>query len=51
MRRAIMAKCQQYLIRWSVPKEIEFVDELPYTMLGKVDFVKIQKEEDAKRGL
>ena len=51
MRRAIMAKCQQYLIRWSVPKEIEFVQELPYTMLGKVDFVKIQKEEDAKRGL
>ena len=51
MRRAIMTKCQQYLIRWSVPKEIEFVDELPYTLLGKVDFVKIQKEEDAKRGL
>ena len=51
MRRAIMAKCQQYLIRWSVPKEIEFIDELPYTLLGKVDFVKVQKDEDAKRGL
>ena len=51
MRRSIMNKCQQYLIRWSVPKEIEFVDELPYTLLGKVDFNKIQKMEDEKRGL
>lgn len=51
MRQAIMEKCQKYLIRWSVPKEIEFVDELPYTLLGKVDFVKMQKQEDAKRGI
>ena len=51
MRKAIMDHCIKYLIRWSVPKEIEFVDELPYTLLGKVDFVKMQKEEDARRGI
>lgn len=51
MKREIMDTCKKYLIRWSVPTEIEFRDELPITMLGKVDFMKLQKEEDAKRGV
>ncbi len=51
MRRTIMDTCRKYLIRWSVPKEIEFVKELPMTMLGKVDFNKLQIAEDTKRGL
>ena len=51
MRNQIIDTCRKYLIRWSVPKEIEFRKELPLTMLGKVDFNKLQKEEDAKRGI
>ena len=51
MRNAIMDTCRKYLIRWSVPKEIEFVNELPKTLLGKIDFKVLQKQEDEKRGI
>ena len=51
MRNAIIDTCRKYLIRWAVPKEIEFRDSLPKTLLGKIDFKELQKEEDLKRGL
>ena len=51
MRNAILDTCRKYLIRWSVPKEIEFVDSLPKTLLGKIDFKALQKQEDEKRGI
>ena len=51
MRNAILDTCRKYLIRWSVPKEIEFVDSLPKTLLGKIDFKTLQKQEDEKRGI
>jgi long-chain acyl-CoA synthetase len=51
MKDKILETCRKYLIRWSVPTEIEFRDELPLTMLGKVDFKVLQEEEDKKRGL
>ena len=51
MRNAIMDTCRKYLIRWSVPKEIEFCNELPKTLLGKIDFKVLQKQEDEKRGV
>lgn len=50
-RSEILETCQKYLIKWSVPKEIEFRKELPITMIGKVDFKVLQKEEDEKRGI
>jgi long-chain acyl-CoA synthetase len=49
MRNQIMDTCRKYLIRWAVPKEIEFRSSLPLTLLGKVDFKVLQKEEDEKR--
>ena len=51
MKDKILETCRKYLIRWSVPVEIEFRDNLPLTMLGKVDFRALQEEEDKKRGL
>lgn len=51
MRNQIIETCRKYLIRWSVPKEVEFRKELPLTMLNKIDFNKLQKEEDALRGV
>ncbi len=50
MHDTIMEKCRKYLIRWAVPKEIEFVNDLPKTLLGKVDFKALQAEEDKRRG-
>ena len=51
MRNAIMDTCRKYLIRWSVPKEIEFCDSLPKTLLGKIDFKVLQNQENEKRGV
>ena len=51
MRNAIMETCRKYLIRWAVPKEIEFCDSLPKTLLGKIDFKVLQKQENEKRGI
>ena len=51
LKDKIIELCRKYLIKWSVPTEIEFRKELPLTMLGKVDFNSLQKEEDEKREL
>ncbi len=51
MKEQIIDTCRKYLIRWAVPKEIEFVNELPKTLLGKIDFKKLQEEENARRGI
>ena len=51
MRNSIMDTCRKYLIRWAVPKEIEFCDSLPKTLLGKIDFRSLQEQEDKKRGI
>ncbi|NLB48508.1 MAG: acyl--CoA ligase [Erysipelotrichia bacterium] len=50
MKEKILQTCHKYLIRWSVPKEIEFRKQLPLTLLNKIDF-KVLQEEDKKRGL
>lgn len=51
MKEQIIETCRKYLIRWAVPKEIEFIKELPKTLLNKVDFKKLQEQENAKRGI
>lgn len=37
--------CKIYLAKYSIPYEYEFRDELPMTMLGKVDFKVLENEE------
>ena len=51
MRSLIIDTCRKYLIRWAVPKEVEFRSELPVTLLGKIDFKSLQEEENKKRGI
>jgi long-chain acyl-CoA synthetase len=38
MQEAIIAHCRERLIKWSCPREVEFVDALPLTRVGKVDY-------------
>lgn len=40
--------CREHLIKWSCPREIEFRDELPKTLIGKVAFNELVKEEIKK---
>jgi len=37
------------LIKWSCPREVEFMEKLPLTKIGKVDFRKLEEKEGAKR--
>ncbi len=44
MRLEIIKTCQQNLFKWSIPKQIIFCDELPLTLVGKVDYKVLEKE-------
>jgi long-chain acyl-CoA synthetase len=45
---ALIAHCQENLIRWSCPREIEFRKDLPCTLVGKVAFNTLEREEVAR---
>jgi len=44
MIEELIAHCGEHLIKWSCPREIEFRTELPMTVIGKIDFKKLQDE-------
>ncbi len=50
IREEIMELCNKNLAHYSIPKELEFRSSLPKTIIGKVDFRKLQEENIAKRG-
>ncbi|HFB61975.1 MAG TPA: long-chain fatty acid--CoA ligase [Bacteroidetes bacterium] len=47
--KELLAFVRKRLIKWSCPREIEFVEKLPLTKIGKVDFRKLEEKEHAKR--
>ena len=50
-KERIIEECKKRLISWAIPTEIEFVSKLPMTKLHKVNWKKVQEEEDARREL
>ena len=40
--------CRDQLIKWSCPRSIEFRDDLPKTLVGKIAYNTLEKEEIAK---
>ncbi len=46
--KEIIEHCRKHLIKWSCPREIEFRNDLPHTLVGKVAFNVLEKEELAK---
>lgn len=49
LRSEIEELCKKNLASYSIPKEYEFRKSLPKTMIGKVDFRKLQQENNEKR--
>jgi long-chain acyl-CoA synthetase len=49
LAKELMDYCQDHLIKWSCPEEIEFRKELPLTLIGKVAYGILEKEELEKR--
>lgn len=44
-RETIMAYCRKNIAKYAMPKEIEFREDLPKTLVGKVAYRKLEEEE------
>lgn len=44
----LIAHCRQQMIKWSCPREVEFLDELPRTRVGKIAYRELVDSELAK---
>ena len=51
LSQKLIAHCRGELIKWSCPRDVDFVDELPKTRVGKVDFSTLAREAAERRGL
>ncbi len=56
LKEELIKLCKKNLAVYSIPKEIEFIDSLPKTVIGKVDFnklrersLRLEKKENAKK--
>jgi long-chain acyl-CoA synthetase len=47
MAQALIKHCQDQLIKWSCPREVEFRENLPLTRVGKIAYNVLQQEEIA----
>ena len=48
-REELMAYCRKNMAKYALPKEIEFRNELPKTLVGKVAYRQLEEEEAQKR--
>ena len=48
-RQEIMDYCRKHIAKYAMPREIEFRDELPKTLVGKVAYRVLEEEEEAKQ--
>ncbi|MDR0435372.1 MAG: acyl--CoA ligase [Propionibacteriaceae bacterium] len=43
-KETLLEHCRQQLNKWSAPRELEFRDELPRTLVGKIDYRALERE-------
>ena len=48
-KEEILEYCKKRIAKYAMPREIEFRDELPKTLVGKVAYRKLEEEELAKQ--
>ena len=48
-KEAILAHCRKHVAKYAMPYDIEFKDEMPKTLVGKVAYRVLEEEELAKR--
>jgi long-chain acyl-CoA synthetase len=49
VRDELLAYCRKQLIKWAVPRQLEFRTSLPTTRVGKIAYTELEREELAKR--
>ncbi len=42
-KQILLKHCRKHLLKWSVPRAIEFRDKLPTTLVGKVEYTQLEK--------
>ncbi len=42
-KKILLKHCGKHLIKWSVPRAIEFREKLPTTLVGKVEYTQLEK--------
>jgi long-chain acyl-CoA synthetase len=42
-KQILLKHCRKHLIKWSVPRAIEFREKLPTTLVGKVEYTQLEK--------
>lgn len=49
VKASIRAHCEKNIAKYAMPREFEYRDELPKTLVGKVAYTVLEKEEEEKR--
>ncbi|HEY3337432.1 MAG TPA: AMP-binding protein [Propionicimonas sp.] len=48
LARELTAHCHQHLMKWAVPRSIEFRTSLPTTLVGKLAYTQLEREEQER---
>ena len=48
IKESIKAHCEKSIAKYALPREYEFRDSLPKTLVGKIAYRELEKEEEAK---
>ena len=48
IKKALLEHCKKYIAKYAIPYEFEFRSELPKTLVGKVAYTVLEKEEKSK---
>ena len=49
VRQAILEHCRKNIAKYAMPYEFEYRENLPKTLVGKVAYIELEKEEEEKR--
>jgi long-chain acyl-CoA synthetase len=47
-KQELISYCTKHIAKYAMPYDIEFRDELPKTLVGKVAYRKLEEEEELK---
>ena len=50
LREDLLAHCRKHLMKWAVPRTLEIRDSLPTTLVGKIAYTQLEREEASARG-
>jgi long-chain acyl-CoA synthetase len=49
IKASILEHCQKNIAKYAIPREFEYRKDLPRTLVGKVAYIELEKEEQEKQ--